>query len=71
MNDAQLTRLTVNLTPKAADALAAAASRERDSRTDTVNRALIVYDMITREKASGVRVKLESNDGSLHELVIL
>ena len=51
-----LTRLTVNLTPRAAAAMDAAAERLGDTKTDTVNRALIIYESLTR---------LEVGDGLL------
>lgn len=41
--DPDLTRLTVNLTPAAASALEDAARRTGDTRTDTVNIALMLY----------------------------
>jgi hypothetical protein len=41
-----LTVLTVNLVPSAVDAMTAAAERCGDTRTDTVNRALQLYDVL-------------------------
>lgn len=43
---ADLTRLTVNLTPAARSALEDAALRTGDTRTDTVNIALMLYAQI-------------------------
>jgi hypothetical protein len=51
-----LTKLTVNLTPKAAAALDNAASITGDSKTDTVNRALQFYEWLEMEKATGRQI---------------
>ena len=51
--DGDLTRLIVNITPQAATALDQAADRCGDTRTDTVGRALIVYDLITSGGPAG------------------
>lgn len=48
-----LERITINLTPAATDALAHAAALTRMSRTDTVNRALQVYDFFMDLSANG------------------
>lgn len=59
MTDAQseqpkgLTRLTVNLTPKAAQALEQAVVVTGDSKTDTVNRALQAYAYIVNITQNG------------------
>lgn len=53
-----LTRLTVNLVPKAAEALDHAAALTRDSRTDTVNRAIQFYDWMTERQAKGATILL-------------
>lgn len=47
------TRLTVNLVPKAVDALDHATARERESATDVVNRALQAYDFMTEKMGAG------------------
>jgi hypothetical protein len=38
-----LARITVNLTPRAAEALDLACARTRDTKTDAIGRALVVY----------------------------
>jgi len=58
----ELTRLTVNLIPKAAEALNHAAALSRDSRTDTLNRALQVYDFLLEAQANGAKVYLRQPD---------
>lgn len=42
----RLTKVTVNLTPRATDALETACRRARESRTDAINRALLVYAVV-------------------------
>jgi hypothetical protein len=41
-----LTKVTVNLTPRAVAALGTACDRTKDSKTDTINRALQVYALV-------------------------
>jgi hypothetical protein len=41
-----LVRITVNLTPKAFGALTRSCEATGDSKTDTINRALLVYDLV-------------------------
>lgn len=43
-----LTRLTVNLTPRAVAAMEESAARDGDSKTDVVNRALQLYNLVCR-----------------------
>ncbi len=65
--------MTVNLTPKSADALSRSAQREEISRTDVVNRALQMYDYLrARMVDQGTQVLLRSADGAeLERLTIL
>lgn len=44
--DRALTKVTVNLIPRAVDALDAACVRTRDTKTDTINRALVVHNLV-------------------------
>jgi hypothetical protein len=46
MTDLDLTKLTVNLVPRATDAVAWASACTGDTHTDVVNRALQVYAMV-------------------------
>lgn len=48
-----LTRITVNLTPRAALALDGVVERTGDSRTDVVNRSLLMYDLLLDLLARG------------------
>jgi hypothetical protein len=59
-----LTRTTVNLIPKAADALDAAMARDRRSQTDVLNRAIIAYDSISDELAQGNEIIIRAKDGT-------
>ena len=43
-----LVRVTVNLTPKSYDALQRTCEATRDSKTDAINRALLVYELVQR-----------------------
>lgn len=45
-NGRALVKVTVNLTPRAVEALDQACSRTRDSKTDTINRSLVVYQLV-------------------------
>jgi hypothetical protein len=48
-----LVRVTVNLTPKAFDALKRSCEVTGDTKTDTINRALLVYELIQRLSEQG------------------
>jgi uncharacterized protein (DUF1778 family) len=63
MTDADLTRLTVHLNQKARSALAYAAAMTGDTSTDTVNRALIVFALLTEAESSVVRRRTITIDG--------
>ncbi len=57
----ELTTLTVNLIPDAMTALGDAAARDGNTRTDTVNRALQMYEFITNQMADGWELALHRN----------
>lgn len=66
-----LTRLTVNLTPRAAAALDRAAELSGDNRTDTINRALSVYAWIEGVRADGGAIYVrQAGDTEVKQLVI-
>jgi hypothetical protein len=75
MNDdarPELTRVTVNLMPRAAEAMRLAARREELSQTDTINRALQVYDFLSARNAAGFRFLLTNpDDGAITEVEFL
>ncbi len=60
-----LTRLTVNLTPRADAALRLAAEISGDSKTDTVNRALQVYAFFLHEKQEGRDILVKNGTEAL------
>lgn len=57
------TRLIVNITPQAVAALTAAAADTGLSRTDTVSRALTLYNLVTSTAPNG-RFDVEQADGT-------
>ena len=63
-----LVRVTVNLTPRAYEALTRACSQTGDSKTDTINRSLLVYDLIHRlsEEGGGTLTLLGNNGEKEH-----
>lgn len=69
-----LVKLTVNLTPKAFSAMEEAAARDGNSKTDVVNRALQLYNLVGRlavvDNATGV-VQILDRDGHPIRIVVL
>lgn len=61
----ELTRVTINLVPPAADALASSTARERLSKTDVVNRALRMYDFLSASTAAGCEVVVRRPHGEM------
>lgn len=57
-----LIKVTVFLTPKAYAALEDAAMETQDSKTDTINRALAVYNEILWSARTGTTFSYEIND---------
>jgi hypothetical protein len=51
-------RITVNLTEKASEALASAVLLSRDSKTDCINKALLLYELLHQVQNSGGAVYL-------------
>lgn len=72
MSAPDLVRTTVNLTPRAADALDAACARTRDTKTDTINRALVVYATVLDllDRSDGV-LTVVLPDGSTEQVHLL
>lgn len=65
--DENIATVKVKLVPAAVDALGAAATRTGDSRTDTVNRALQIYDAIVAAAAhtdGARRLSISNMDGT-------
>lgn len=66
-----LTRVTVNLTPRAVEAMEVACRTDGIGKTDVINRALGLYQIVTAERASGARVLLERANGERVEVMFL
>lgn len=68
-----LTRITVNLTPRSALALDGVVERTGDSRTDVVNRSLLVYDLLLDliARGDGRSLVLTCPDGGTERIYIL
>jgi hypothetical protein len=65
-----LERVTVNLTPRAWNALEEAVQRTGDTKTDTINRALQVYNYIEEIMHSGGAVIVQDRNGKPERLRI-
>jgi hypothetical protein len=67
-----LTRVTVNLTPQAVQALDGLTSRTGYSKTDTINRALQVYMVVQQMLDNGGgHLTVQHIDGSLERVHII
>jgi hypothetical protein len=67
-----LTRVTVNLTPKAIASLKDSADREGLTRTEVANRAVQLYNLISERRTAGEKlVFLHPDTGALEEVYIL
>ncbi|WP_329105276.1 hypothetical protein OG792_32155 [Micromonospora sp. NBC_01699] len=67
-----LVKVTVNLAPRAVDALDAACMRTRDTKTDTINRALVVYSVVLElMERGGGSLTLQSPDGGTDRVHLL
>lgn len=65
-----LTRITVNLTPRAAAALDRAAERDDMTKTDTINRALILLDVVGNLQEAG-ELTVQGRDGQTYRIYLL
>jgi hypothetical protein len=65
-----LERVTVNLTPRACNALEAIVQRTGDSKTDTINRALQIYNYLDEIMHSGGAVYVQDHNGKPERLKI-
>lgn len=65
--------LTVNLIPRAADALELAVKLSGDNKTDTVNRAIQMYTWFlhAREQGSEILIRENDEDGTISRLEFL
>lgn len=62
MTRSALTKLTVNLLPEAYEALETAAERTGLTRTDAVNKALIMFELTTRPVPAGRQAEITDRD---------
>lgn len=67
----KLHRLTVNLTERAHEALETTARLTRRSKTDTVNRALIVNQWLEELTHNGGSIYIEEKPGELQKVKIV
>lgn len=65
-----LERVTVNLTPRAGHALEATVQRTGDTKTETINRALQVYNYLDELMHSGGAVYVQDPNGKPERLKI-
>lgn len=61
--------MTINLIPKAAEALDHAATLSRDSKTDAMNRAIQAYDFFMTQQAQGAKIYLRQQDSDELEMI--
>ncbi|MGI5244260.1 hypothetical protein [Dactylosporangium sp. CA-139066] len=67
-----LVRVTVNLTPKAYEALQRTCEATRDTKTDAINRALLVYELVQKlADQGGGSITMVNNDGEKERIHIL
>lgn len=57
-------KITVKIVPHVDDALTKAAQDNSESKTSVVNRAIVVYELLTRLQAKGWTLLLRDSDGS-------
>jgi hypothetical protein len=67
----KLHRLTVNLTEKANDALRETASLTKRSKTDTVNRALIINAWVEKVLHNNGQIYVEEKPGEVQKVQII
>ncbi|WP_329102496.1 hypothetical protein OG792_24090 [Micromonospora sp. NBC_01699] len=67
-----LVKVTVNLAPRAVDALDLACGRTRDTKTDTINRALVAYNLVLElMERGGGSLTLQNPDGRTERIHLL
>ncbi|MGI5146841.1 hypothetical protein ACQEVC_10720 [Plantactinospora sp. CA-294935] len=67
-----LVRMTFNLTPRGADALDSACARTKDTKTDTINRALVVYNVVLGLiDRGGGQLSFQRQDGNFETVHLL
>jgi hypothetical protein len=71
MTDTNLLRITVNLIPKASDALRAAMTLGRDTQSDTMNRAIQFYGFYLESRDRGDDWKITHPDGETEKIIVM
>lgn len=71
LNPTNLTKVTVNLVPRAVTAMEAACTSTKDSKTDTINRALQVYQLVLELMDGRDHFVVEHPDGSKERAYLL
>jgi Ribbon-helix-helix protein, copG family len=66
-----VTRLSVNINQDAAAALKKHSERRQVSVTETVRRAIAVYDFVEEELAKGNRIQVVEKSGNVRELLFM
>jgi hypothetical protein len=68
----QLERITVNFVPRASEALQQAVELTRDSKTDTLNRAIQLYAYVLKAQAGGQDLFIgDVKDGKLDKILLM
>jgi hypothetical protein len=62
-------RVTVNLTPRASQALSDVTTRTRDTKTDVINRALLIYAYVEQVLGDGGAVYVQADSDSPLQLL--
>lgn len=64
MSESNYTRITVNITEKASQALDSTAKLEGVTKTDIVNRAINAYAFLIEAQNAKARIKIINDDGT-------
>lgn len=70
-NTSSVTRLSVNINQDAAAALKRHSEKRHVSVTETVRRAIAVYDFVEEELAKGNRIQVVEKSGNVRELLFM
>jgi hypothetical protein len=69
MTNSQLTKVTVNLTPRSYTALTKVATLTGYTRTDVINRALQLYHHVEEQLADGHKFMIMEPDGKTAQVI--
>lgn len=65
----ELVKLTINLTPEAAQAVRKLATMQRTTVTNIVNRAIALEKFCSEERAKGNTLQIEDRKGNVSEVI--